>query len=871
MSGDHFGSGRRRAIAVVTGRYRHDELSDLGAPARDAEAVKRVLGDPEIGGFDVETYLDKDIQTLNDAIYDFFSTAEPDDFLFAYFSSHGLRARNGRLYLATIDTDPHRLPPSAISSDYLAEQFDNCRAQQVVLVLDCCYAGAFAGDPRLRGSRDRILVLTAGATERAHDDDRLSSGKPSAFASAFFEGIETGRADNDQNGLITLREAFDYAVKRLRETNTPQTPQMRAGVTGDLLLCRAPARLGRLPAEIDSLVRHSLPSARLVAVDELARWLSSTDSALVTSAEQVLTGLRKDTDEKVAQAASRLLARRVTATSAGEATDAPVVNQPADPDWFRRAVCYEIRVRAFADGNGDGIGDLRGLTDRLEYLQWLGVGCVILSPIFASPLRNDGADVSDFRSVHPDLGGIAELIELIDAAHRRGIRVLLDLVLNHTSNDHAWFEASRRNPDGPYGDYYVWHDSDALYADAALPTVGSDHATWTYDSVRRQYYWHRFSSAEPDLNFDSPAVQDEMVAVLRYWLDLGVDGYRLVSAPYLFEEDGTPCEGLGETHAYLRRLRAEIDKNYPDRILLAWADHWPSEAAVYFGEPETGPECHMVLYTSLMPRIFLSMRRESHVPVSSLLASSASIPDGCQWGIFLRNGDEMALDTVDEEGRGFLLGEYAPSPRMVTPYGIRRRLAPLLDGDRGQIELCMAMLLSLPGSPVLYYGDEIGMGDNLTLPGTAAIRTPMHWSTERSAGFSTAEQEDLDVPILLNSTYGYRVANVAAQRGQETSLLSAIRRLIQIRGDSKALMLGTFTEVRSTNSAIMAYVREYETDRMLCVANFSHYPQATELDLEAYVGGTLIEATGGSRFTPVGDGGYPMMLAGHGFFWFRVT
>jgi maltose alpha-D-glucosyltransferase/alpha-amylase len=327
---------------------------------------------------------------------------------------------------------------------------------------------------------------------------------------------------------------------------------------------------------------------------------------------------------------------------------------------------------------------------------------------------------------------------------------------------------------------------------------------------------------------------------------------------------------LNETHSYLRRLRAEIDEHYSHRVLLAWADHWPSEAVVYFGNPDGAPECNMVLYTSLMPRIFLSMRQESHVPVSSLLAGANAIPDTCQWGIFLRNGDEMSLDTIDEDGREFLLKEYAPSQRMRTSYGIRRRLAPLLDGDRDQIELCMAMLLSLPGSPVLYYGDEIGMGENLMLPGCRAIRTPMHWSTERSAGFSSSEQEELEVPILLNSAYGYQAANVDAQRERATSLLNSLRSLIEVRRNSGPLMLGSFTEVTSTNSAIMAYVRQYRNERMLCVVNFSRYPQPTELDLDAYSGDRLIEVMGGSRFAPV-CADYPLTLAGHGFFWFRVV
>jgi trehalose synthase len=873
MSEERFEHGRRRALVVAAGRYRHDELPDLYSPSRDADAVKRVLGNPSIGGFDsIQTLVDRDLATVYSGTYDFFSAAQPDEFLFVYFSCHGRRTPNGRLYLAMIDTDPNRLPPTALPSDFLAEQFDSCRAHQVVLVLDCCHAGAFTADPRLRGSRDRLLVLTAGATEYAHEGDTNPGGsKPSAFAGAFFEGIETGRADDDNNGLITVREAFDYAVRRLRDTGAKQTPQMRAGVTGDLVLCRAPVRPGALPAEIASLVRHSLPSARQAAIDVLARWLSSSDIGRIAAAEEALTELRRDPDERVAQTATRLLARRLSTKGSHRVVDVPVLERDADPLWFRRAVLYEIRVRTFADSNDDGVGDLQGLIDRLEYLHWLQVDCIILSPIFDSPLDDDGDDISDFRSVHPELGNIADLVELVDAAHRRGIRVLLDLVLNHTSNKHPWFEESRRAPDGPYGPYYVWSDNDELFVGPPAPTADHHEPGWTYDPVRRQYYWHRFKSSEPDLNFDCPAVQEEILEVIRYWLDLGVDGFRLISAPYLFERDGTPCEGLDETHAYLRRLRATVDEEYPDRILLAWAERWPAQAGDYFGDEEHGPECHVVLYTSLMPRIFLAMRGDNHGPVSALLAQAHAAPQGCQWGVFLRNGDEMSLDTVDEHERAYLLKEHAPLPRMRTRAGVRRRLAPMLDDDRRQLDLCMALLLSMPGAPILYYGDEIGMGENLALTANAAVRTPMQWSTEAGGGFSRAEPEQFVLPVVLNSTYGYQAVNVAAQRANASSPLNWVRRLIEIRRHSDALSLGTSTSVTSTNPAVLAFVREAGADRMLCVANFSRYPQQTALDLEAYRGAQLIEASGGSRFGLIGDAAYPLALASYGFFWFRLV
>src|SRR6266567_942973 len=817
MSEDDLGSARRRGLAVVTGRYRHDELPDLDSPAQDAETAKRILGNPAIGNFvPFDTLLNNDVRTLVPLIYDFFLTADHDEFLFVYFSCHGRRDPDGRLYLATIDTEPGRLPPTALSADDIRSWMDACPAEKVVVVLDCCFAGACGGEPRQRSNRDRVILLTAGATENAHEGSSSPTARaePSAFASAFFEGIELGLADTNLDGSITVREAFDYAVDKLRSSDRKQTPQMRAGVAGDLVLCRTPASAGRLTKDVDSLVHNGLPSARLLAVEQLGRLLTLGEAAKASTAEQTLVALCSDDDERVALAASRTLDRQHS-TIPRRQLPSPAQPEPeSDPLWFRSAVYYEVRVRTFFDSNGDGVGDLQGLRAKLEYLQWLGVNCLLLSPIYDSPLEDDGYDISDFDKVHPDLGTTADLTELVDAAHAMGIRIVMDLVLNHTSTAHEWFESSRSDPDGPYGDFYVWQDDDDRYTEASVIGTGAAQDRWSLDRKRKQYYWHRFAYHEPDLNFDNKAVQDAMIGILRTWLDLGIDGFRLLTAPYLFERDGTPSEGLDETHDYLTRLRTEIDKNYSDRILMALADRWPSDAAGYFGSHPERPECNVVLYTSLMPRVFLSMRQEDHRAVSTVLAQTAEIPAECQWGIFLRNGDEMSLDLVTPEERDYLKHEFAPLARMRNDRGIRRRLAPLHDGKPEQLGLCIALLLSLPGAPVLYYGDEIGMGENLSLPGSAAIRTPMQWSSDRSGGFSTADQEQLALPVVLGSTYGYQSTNVAAQLRNSTSLLRTTKRLIEIRRHSAALTTGSLAEVRSSNVAVWAYVRSYDTEQI---------------------------------------------------------
>ena len=555
--------------------------------------------------------------------------------------------------------------------------------------------------------------------------------------------------------------------------------------------------------------------------------------------------------------------------------------RPRDPQWYKRAVFYEVLIRGFHDSNGDGTGDLRGLTSRLDYLQWLGVDCIWLLPIYASPLRDGGYDISDFTSVLPDFGNIGDFVELVDGAHERGMRVVADLVMNHTSEAHPWFQASRTDPEGPFGDFYVWSDSDDRFPEARVIFVDTEHSNWTYDTVRGQYYWHRFFAHQPDLNYENPKVQDAMLEVLRFWLDLGIDGFRLDAVPYLYEREGTNCENLKETHEYLKRVRTEVDRLYPDRVLLAEANQWPADVVEYFGDTEAGgDECHMAFHFPLMPRIFMAVRREQRYPISEILAQTPPIPASCQWGIFLRNHDELTLEMVTDDERDYMYAEYAKDPRMKANIGIRRRLAPLLDNDRNQLELFTALLLSLPGSPVLYYGDEIGMGDNIWLGDRDGVRTPMQWTPDRNAGFSTCDPGRLYLPMLMDPIYGYQALNVEAQQKSSGSFLHWTKRMIEIRKRHPVFGLGGYEELSSSNPSVLAFVREHtesdrtdgidSADRILCVNNLSRFPQPVELDLRRFKGVTPVECMGGVTFPPIGDLSYLLTLPGHGFYWFQL-
>ncbi|WP_410588918.1 maltose alpha-D-glucosyltransferase [Amycolatopsis sp. lyj-23] len=550
---------------------------------------------------------------------------------------------------------------------------------------------------------------------------------------------------------------------------------------------------------------------------------------------------------------------------------------PSNPEWFKGAVFYEVLVRAFADSNGDGTGDLRGLAGRLDYLAWLGIDCLWLPPFYASPLRDGGYDISDFRAVLPEFGSVEDFVFLLNEAHRRGIRVITDLVLNHTSDAHPWFQQSRSEPDGPYGDYYVWSDDDSRYADARIIFVDTETSNWTYDPVRGQFYWHRFFSHQPDLNYENVDVQNAMIDVLRFWLDLGIDGFRLDAVPYLFEQEGTNCENLPCTHEFLKRCRKVVDDEYPGRILLAEANQWPSDVVEYFGDPAVGgDECHMAFHFPLMPRIFMAVRRESRFPISEILTQTPEIPSGTQWGIFLRNHDELTLEMVTDEERDYMYAEYAKDPRMKANIGIRRRLAPLLDNDRNQQELFTAMLLSLPGSPVLYYGDEIGMGDNIWLGDRDAVRTPMQWTPDRNAGFSSCDPGRIYLPVIMDPVYGYQGLNVEAQSNNASSLLNWTRRMIEVRKQHHAFAEGEFVDLGGSNPSVLAYKRQWKRpdggeDVVLCVNNLSRFPQPVELDLSAHRGCTPVELTGGVRFPSIGELSYLLTLPGHGFYWFQLT
>jgi maltose alpha-D-glucosyltransferase/alpha-amylase len=538
-----------------------------------------------------------------------------------------------------------------------------------------------------------------------------------------------------------------------------------------------------------------------------------------------------------------------------------------DPQWFKHAIFYEVLIRGYHDSDDNGTGDLRGLLDKLDYLQWLGIDCLWLLPFFQSPLRDGGYDIADFSAVLPEYGTVDDLAALVEGAHARGMRVIADLVMNHTSDQHEWFQESRQ-PGSAKRDWYVWSDDNERYGDARIIFVDTETSNWTWDPVAEQYYWHRFFSHQPDLNYDNPEVQDAMLDVVRFWLDLGLDGYRMDAVPYLFEREGTNCENLPETHEYLRRVRKVVDDEFPNRVLLAEANQWPDDVVDYFGE---GDECHMAFHFPVMPRMFMAVRREEALPIIEILEATPEIPDNCQWGIFLRNHDELTLEMVTDEERDYMYTEYAADPRMVSNVGIRRRLAPLLDNNRSIIELFHALLFSLPGSPVMYYGDEIGMGDNIYLGDRDGVRTPMQWSIDRNAGFSRAEFAELYLPPIMDQVYSYQALNVEAQQRNSNSLLHWVRELIQMRQRHPVFGLGTFEALRPANNRVLAFLRENEDDSVLVVANLAGSAQYVELDLSRFAGRYPIEMLGNTYFPRIGDLPYLLTMGPHGFYWFQIS
>ena len=487
--------------------------------------------------------------------------------------------------------------------------------------------------------------------------------------------------------------------------------------------------------------------------------------------------------------------------------------------WFKDAVFYQISVRAFKDSNGDGFGDLRGIAEKLDYLQTLGVDCLWLMPIYPSPLRDDGYDIADYYNVDPMYGTLDDLKSLVDAAHTRGIRVITDLVLNHTSDDHPWFQASRSDKNSAFRDYYVWSDTNEKYKDARIIFLDTETSNWALDEATGEYYWHRFYSSQPDLNYDNPKVQEEMINVARFWLDLGIDGFRADAVPYLFERDGTNCENLPETHAYLKKLRAVMDANYPGKILLCEANQWPEDVREYFGE---GDEFQMGFHFPIMPRIFMALKKERADDMIEILRRTPPIPENCQWCTFLRNHDELTLEMVTPEERQWMWEQYAPEPRMRSNLGIRRRLAPLLDNDRQKIELANSLLFTLPGSPIIYYGDEIGMGDNIHLPDRNGVRTPMQWDDSPNAGFTSGNPF---TPILQD----YPTVNVADQLNNKNSLYHSIRQMIEIRKRHPSFGRGAMEWINVANSAVAVYTRSYQDESLLIINNLSSSPQRISL------------------------------------------
>jgi maltose alpha-D-glucosyltransferase / alpha-amylase len=541
-----------------------------------------------------------------------------------------------------------------------------------------------------------------------------------------------------------------------------------------------------------------------------------------------------------------------------------------DPLWYKDAIIYQIHIKSFFDANNDGIGDFPGLISKLDYIADLGVNTIWLLPFYPSPRLDDGYDIADYRGVHPDYGTLADVKRFIAAAHERGIRVIAELVVNHTSDQHPWFQRARTSKPGSiYRDFYVWSNDDRKYAGTRIIFVDSERSNWTWDATAKAYYWHRFYHHQPDLNFDNPRVMREVLSVLRYWAELGIDGLRLDAVPYLVEREGTNNENLPETHAALKRIRAELTANYPDKMLLAEANQWPEDTKDYFGD---GDECHMAFHFPLMPRMYMAIAREDRFPITDILRQTPDIPETCQWAIFLRNHDELTLEMVTESERDFLWETYAADRRARINLGIRRRLAPLLEHDRRRIELMNYLLLSMPGTPVIYYGDEIGMGDNIHLGDRNGVRTPMQWSPDRNGGFSrVADPSRLVLPMVMDPLYAYQTVNVESQASDRHSLLMWMRRTIAVRRQYNVFGRGGYRLLYPKNRKILAYLREYEDTTILCVANLSRTPQAVELDLSEFQGRLPIELDGHSQFPPIGQLTYLLTLPPYGFYWFLLA
>ena len=540
-----------------------------------------------------------------------------------------------------------------------------------------------------------------------------------------------------------------------------------------------------------------------------------------------------------------------------------------DPLWYKDAIIYQTHVKAFFDSNADGYGDFAGITSQLDYVQSLGVNAIWLLPFYPSPLKDDGYDIASYEEIHETYGLVDHFKIFLKEAHERGIRVITELVINHTSDQHPWFQRARAAPKGsPERDWYVWSDDPNKYKDARIIFTDTEKSNWAWDGIAQQFYWHRFFSHQPDLNFDNPKVVDAVINVMRFWLRMGVDGLRLDAIPYLVEREGTNCENLEDTHRVLKQLRAALDAEFPRRVFLAEANQWPPDVRPYFGD---GDECHMAFHFPLMPRMFMAVRREDRTPIVEIMARTPRIPDTCQWAIFLRNHDELTLEMVTDDERDYMYREYARDKRMRINVGIRRRLAPLMDNGRRQMELMNALLMSMPGTPVVYYGDEIGMGDNIYLGDRNGVRTPMQWSDDKNAGFSEADNAALYSPVIVDPPFGYHSINVDAQERTPTSLLRWMRRLIGVRKAQKAFGRGTQEFLHPANKRVLVFLRRYEDEIVLCVNNLSRYAQPVELDLREFAGLVPVELWSCEAFPPIGNLAYFFTMAPHGFLWFRLV
>jgi maltose alpha-D-glucosyltransferase/alpha-amylase len=540
-----------------------------------------------------------------------------------------------------------------------------------------------------------------------------------------------------------------------------------------------------------------------------------------------------------------------------------------DPLWYKDAVIYQLNVKSFLDSNDDGIGDFPGLTSKLGYIRDLGVNTIWLMPFYPSPLKDDGYDISEYTNIHPEFGTLDDFRATLIEAHRLGLKVVTELIINHTSDRHPWFQAARKAPVGsPERDFYVWSDTDQKYQGTRIIFVDTESSNWTWDPVAKAYYWHRFFSHQPDLNFDNPKVLEAVLRIMRFWLDIGVDGFRLDAIPYLVEREGTNNENLRETHEVIRKLRAAIDASYQHRFLLAEANQWPEDVREYFGD---GDECHMAYHFPLMPRIYMSIAQEDRYPITEIMEQTPDIPDNCQWAIFLRNHDELTLEMVTSKERDYMYTTYASDVRARINLGIRRRLSPLMENDQDRIKLMNSLLLSMPGSPILYYGDEIGMGDNVFIGDRDGVRTPMQWSPDRNAGFSRADPQRLYLPPIMDPIYGYQSTNVEAQLRDPSSLLSWTKRMLAVRKTSQAFGRGVRRFLKPGNRKILAYLSAYGDDTILCVANLSRSAQPVELNLAAYKGRVPVEMLGRTTFPPIGELPYLLTLSGYGFYWFRLT